>query len=90
MAKLNRPTRKLNPEAGYVYCDCRDCFEITISKRETYSFDYCDGCEAAGCEQGAECKRPDAYGADEVCPLCLSWFRQAKCSPECTADIPVE
>jgi hypothetical protein len=31
--------------AGYIYCACRDCFEITIGTPG----ELCDDCEQAGC-----------------------------------------
>ena len=54
--------------SGYTHCQCRDCFEITVSDDQTKP-DFCDDCTKAGCPdyQGVEgmsqeCQRPDAYG----------------------------
>ena len=44
--------------AGYVYCGCRDCFEITIGAPGTL----CSECVEAGCDPDKECSAPGAYG----------------------------
>jgi hypothetical protein len=60
--------------AGYVYCRCRDCFELAIEPADVAGA-YCWACEDAGCpaHQGQpgvsqDCQRPDAYGQAEEEP----------------------
>ena len=50
--------------SGYVYCHCRDCFDITVGE----AGEFCADCVDAGCPdyQGVEgmnqeCQREDAY-----------------------------
>jgi hypothetical protein len=52
-------------ETGYTHCACRDCFEIAIGEPGSA---LCHGCEAEGCEAGAEreCSAPHAYGGAEA------------------------
>jgi hypothetical protein len=48
-------------ESGYMYCSCRDCFELIIG----VPGDMCDECIKAGCEHNQECQSPYAYGCGE-------------------------
>jgi hypothetical protein len=57
---VNPPKHKrLTGLVGYVPCACRDCFETAIGLPGCL----CHGCEAACCQPGKECERPEAYGA---------------------------
>lgn len=57
--------------SGYAFCDCRDCFDITIGEANTL----CPACADAGCVREVdawdrsawhrECQRDDAYGVEE-------------------------
>ena len=50
----------MNEESGYLWCGCRDCFEVVIGPITQLSL--CSDCEEAGCELGEdECRRDDAY-----------------------------
>lgn len=52
-------------QSGYVPCACRDCFDIAIADNQADGA-LCHECEEAGCgHNDGECKRSDAYGADE-------------------------
>lgn len=45
---------------GYRHCFCRDCFELTIGPPG----EWCDHCEASGCEPDSECQWGGAYGVE--------------------------
>jgi hypothetical protein len=56
--------------SGYVHCNCRDCFEITLpGEGETLETALCFDCIDAGCEAGAEqeCLSEHGYGSDDLC-----------------------
>jgi len=59
--------------SGYMYCTCRDCFELIVGEEG----DYCDDCIEAGCPdyQGQkgmsqECQGKHAYGTPCGDPSC--------------------
>jgi len=49
----------VTPRAGYCYCTCRDCFEITIGRLGEA---FCWECEESGC--------PDYYGINGLSQEC--------------------
>lgn len=51
----------LKNASGYVDCGCRDCLETTIGE----AGDFCDDCQAAGCEPDSECQAENAYGGGD-------------------------
>lgn len=62
-------------ESGYVSCECRDCFEVTIGHVTCrgHMVGFCAECVEAGCPdyQGQkgmsqDCQRQDAYASEEV------------------------
>jgi hypothetical protein len=51
---------------GYVFCACRDCFEIAIIVNDTTPT-MCNFCKKVGCtpwsdENDGDCQREGAYG----------------------------
>lgn len=47
----------LKTASGYVDCGCRDCMETAVGEPG----DFCDDCQAAGCEPDSECQAENAY-----------------------------
>ena len=61
--------------SGYVYCACRDCFEIAIAGANQDERALCHTCKEAGCDaEGGECNAPHAYcdGGEDAVGACAA------------------
>ncbi len=77
---------------GYVYCACRDSFEVAISDDEDEGVTFCNECEDAGCEEDSECSREDFFedeDEDEEEFSCVNCKKDGCCSGnECCKPDP--